>query len=272
VPGAAVRASREDPGLASGKEREGRARGAPLTGPTTRAREERGLCREDLIDDVLRRELERSPLAAELLSEEALEASLQGALASPHRQADVWLFAYGSLVWNPVLDFDERLVVTAHGYHRSFCLRSRINRGTPERPGLVLGLDRGGRCTGVAYRIPAALAEEELRLLWRREMLLGSYAPRWVLVTHGRRSLRALAFTVNRARSGYAGRLPADEIVERLIHARGRIGTGLDYLRQTVDGLAAVGIRDPHLIRLEALARQRLGEDEPHRPRADLQL
>jgi cation transport protein ChaC len=268
------RSAKDEAGLASGSgnEREGLERGESFIGPGTPAQEERRLCREDLVDNVLRRALEHSALAPELLSEEALEASLQAALASAHRQPDVWLFAYGSLVWNPVLDFDERLVATVHGYHRSFCLRSRINRGTPEKPGLVLGLDRGGRCTGVAYRIPVRLAEEELRLLWRREMLLGSYAPRWVLVTHGDRSLRALAFAVNRERSGYAGRLPAEEIVERLIHARGRVGTGLDYLRQTIDGLAAVGIRDPHLIRLEALARQRLGEDEPHRPRADLQL
>jgi len=251
---------------------EGLERGESFIGLGTPAQEERRLCREDLVDNVLRRALERSPLASELLSEEALEASLQAALASPHRQADVWLFAYGSLVWNPVLEFDERLVATVHGYHRSFCLLSRVNRGTPERPGLVLGLDRGGRCTGVAYRIPARLAEEELRLLWRREMLLGSYAPRWVQVTHGRLGLRALAFAVNRERSGYAGRLSAEAIVERLLHARGKIGSGLDYLRQTIDGLAAVGVRDPHLIRIEALARQRLGEDEPHRPRADLQL
>jgi glutathione-specific gamma-glutamylcyclotransferase len=233
---------------------------------------ERRLCRADLVDNALRRRLECSPLACELLSEEALESSLRALLASPHRTPDVWLFAYGSLVWNPVLDFDERTVATVHGYHRSFCLWSRINRGTPEKPGLVLGLDRGGRCNGVAYRIPQALADEELRLLWRREMLLGSYAPRWVLLTHGKHSLRALAFVVNRDRSGYAGRLHAENIVERLIHARGALGSGLDYLRQTIDGLAAVGIRDPHLMRVEALARQRLGEDEPHRPRSELQL
>lgn len=246
-------------------------RGESFVGTGTAA-QERQLCREDLLDNALRRALERSPLAGELLSEAALEASLQDALASPHRQPDVWLFAYGSLIWNPVLEFDERVVATAHGWHRSFCLASRVNRGTPERPGLVLGLDRGGRCTGVAYRIPERVAEQELRLLWRREMLLGSYAPRWVLVTHGVRTLRALAFVVQRDRSGYAGRLAAEAIVERLVHARGAIGTGIDYLRQTIDGLAAIGIRDPNLMHLDGLIRARLGEDEPHGPRADLQL
>lgn len=245
-------------------------RGEPFVGTT--AREERQLCRADLVDNRLRRALERSPLAHELLSEAELEASLQEALASPHRESNVWLFAYGSLIWNPVLEFDERIVSTAHGWHRSFCLWSRVNRGTPDRPGLVLGLDRGGRCTGIAYRIPERLAEQELRLLWRREMLLGSYGPRWIHVTHGKRSFRALAFVVRRGRSGYAGRLPAETIVERLIHARGAIGSGIDYLRQTIDGLAAIGIRDPNLIHLDALIRARLGEEEPLRPRADLQL
>lgn len=246
--------------------------GESFVGDDAAAARERQLCRADLLDNVLRRALERSPLAHELLSEADLEASLQETLASPHRQPDVWLFAYGSLIWNPVLEFDERVVATAHGWHRSFCLWSRVNRGTPDRPGLVLGLDRGGRCTGVTYRIPARVAEQELRLLWRREMLLGSYAPRWVLVTHGQRTFRAMAFVVRRGRSGYAGRLAAEAIVERLVHARGAIGTGIDYLRQTIDGLAAIGIRDPNLMHLDALIRARLGEDEPHRPRADLQL
>jgi cation transport protein ChaC len=232
----------------------------------------RPLCRTDLEGNALRRHLEQSPLATELLSEAEMEASVNEALASPHRQSDVWLFAYGSLVWNPALQYEERVVGTVHGYHRSFCLWSRVNRGTPDKPGLVLGLDRGGRCTGVAYRIPEAAAEAELRLLWRREMLLGSYLPRWVHFTHGKRAFRALAFVINRDRSGYAGRLPPAEIVERLLHARGAIGAGLDYLRLTIDGLAAAGIRDPHLVQLEALARQRLGENEAHASRGDLQL
>ncbi|HSD55093.1 MAG TPA: gamma-glutamylcyclotransferase [Burkholderiales bacterium] len=258
-------------GSASGDER-AVERGDSFVGEGAAAAQERQLCRADLLENALRRALEQSPLARELLPEVELEASLREALGSPHRQPDVWLFAYGSLIWNPVLEFDERVVATAHGWHRSFCLWSRVNRGTPDRPGLVLGLDRGGRCTGVVYRIPARMAEQELRLLWRREMLLGSYAPRWVLATHGKRTIRALAFIVQRGRSGYAGRLAAEAVADHLVHARGKIGTGIDYLRQTIDGLAAIGIRDPNLMHVDALIRARLGEDEPHRPRADLQL
>ena len=244
---------------------------APAPAPDTREADNPSLRRLDLENDILRRALEATPLADKLLSEEALEATLQEALASHHRTPDVWLFAYGSLVWNPVLDFDARVVATVHGYHRSFCLWSRINRGTPERPGLVLGLDRGGRCPGVAYRIPAQLAERELRLLWRREMLLGSYSPRWVHATRAGSAFRALAFVVNRQRSGYAGRLPPERVVEILRHGRGKLGNGVDYLRQTVDGLAAAGIRDPHLLRLDELARRVLGDEPAQSHRADLQ-
>ncbi|MCC6609543.1 MAG: gamma-glutamylcyclotransferase [Burkholderiales bacterium] len=248
--------------------REGARRSAA---PASESAPQPRLTRLDLENDILRRALEQGPLAAQVLTEQALEASMQAALASPHRQPDVWLFAYGSLVWNPVLDFEDRCVVSVHGYHRSFCLWSRVNRGTPERPGLVLGLDRGGRCTGVAYRIPQALAEGELRLLWRREMLLGSYFPRWVHVTRGSDSFRALAFVVDRASSGYAGRLPTERVVAILRRAQGRLGSGVDYLRLTVDGLAAHGIRDPHLLRVDAAMQGALGDVEPHTSRADLQ-
>ena len=229
------------------------------------------LTRADLERNRIRQELALTPLGQHLLSDAELEESLWQILDARNVDEDCWVFGYGSLVWNPLFPFEEKRVVTTHGYHRSFCLWSRVNRGTPDSPGLVLGLDRGGRCTGVAYRIPARLAEDELRLLWRREMLLGSYAPKWVHVTHGKRSFRALAFVVNRDRSGYAGRLAAEAIVDRLVHAKGTIGTGLDYLRQTIDGLAALGIRDPNLMHPDAPVRARGGEDGPHRSRADLQ-
>lgn len=232
------------------------------------------LCREYLQQNQLRQGLEESAIAGYLLSEAELEASLQEALASPHRAGeDVWLFAYGSLIWNPALEFAERHVVTVHGWHRGFCMWSRVNRGTPERPGLVLALDRGGRCTGVAYRIPGTVAVDELRLLWRREMLLGSYTPRWVHATHGSNSLRALAFVVNRERPGYAGRMPVENIAEIVRNATGKLGTGLDYLHMTLDGLAAHGIRDPHILKIDAQLRAQLAEDaEPSEPRARLQL
>jgi cation transport protein ChaC len=216
-----------------------------------------GLTRLALESNLLRQGVEHGPLRDQLLSEDELEASLQAVLASPHRQPDVWLFGYGSLIWNPVLSYAERRPATVHGYHRSFCLWSRINRGTPDCPGLVLGLERGGRCTGVAYRLPQREVELDLRLLWRREMLLGSYEPRWVQASGPDGKFRALAFVVDVKRSGYAGKLPDADVIERLAAGCGKLGTGLDYLRQTLAGLAKSGIRDPYLVRLDGLARAR---------------
>jgi cation transport protein ChaC len=192
----------------------------------------------------------RSPLAAQLLSDAELDASISKALQAWNGTSDVWLFAYGSLIWNPQVRFEEQRVGTVHGYHRRFCLWSRVNRGTPDRPGLVLGLDRGGCCGGLAYRIAAQNVPAEMRELWEREMLLGSYHPTWVNFRAGGEELRALAFVVNRGSSGYTGRLAESAMLEALHTACGRYGTCADYLLRTVDSLRALGIVDRPLTRL----------------------
>ena len=212
------------------------------------------LTRVDLERDRIRQELAQTPLGPHLLTDAELEESVWQILEQAETDADCWLFGYGSLVWNPLFQFEEKRVVTTHGYHRSFCLWSRINRGTPDRPGLVLGLDRGGRCRGVAYRIGADKVENELRLIWRREMLLGAYIPRWVKVSDGERQFRAITFTINRNGAAYAGRLPPQTIIERLMTCRGRMGPGIDYLVHTVEALRAHGIEDSHLQELCELA------------------
>lgn len=211
------------------------------------------ITRDDLEQDRVRAALANTSLARELLSPAALERSLRQALHERRKGDDVWLFAYGSLVWNPMLRYVERQSAILFGYHRGFYLLSRINRGTPEQPGLVLGLDRGGSCRGMAYRIAAEHAEQELRMLWRREMLLGSYQPRWLNVRVHGKAVPALAFVVRRSASGYAGRLSDEDIIARIACASGFYGSGADYLIATADGLARCGIRDPYLERLRRL-------------------
>ena len=165
------------------------------------------------------------------------------------------MFGYGSLIWNPLFHYEERRRATLRGFHRRFCLWSIMGRGSPDRPGLVLGLDNGGACCGLAYRLPAGKAVEELKLLWRREMVVGSYAPRWARVEtapgEGDRrcveELRALTFVVNHAHPNYAGRLASDVVAQALASARGHLGSSADYLFHTVDALAAHGLRDLHL-------------------------
>ncbi len=165
---------------------------------------------------------------------------------------DVWLFGYGSLIWNPTIHSVEQRTARIDGWHRAFCLSTRAGRGSPEHPGLVLGLEPGGSCLGVALRITEASAFTELTLLWRREMLTGAYVPHWVDLhdEHGDRFGAGLAFTVNHAGDHYDGHLPEAEIVRRLATATGSLGSAADYLFRTCDGLRRAGIPDPDLERL----------------------
>lgn len=211
------------------------------------------LCRADLEADLYRTLHTSAGLAHRVLSDDELDASVDALLAEIGPDADPWVFAYGSLVWNPIMNFSERRLATLRGYHRRFCLWSHIGRGTKDVPGLVLGLDRGGCCRGVSYRLPHYLAREELQLLWRREMAIGSYCPRWIRVvdeTDGSEH-RAIAFVVNRDHPSYTGKLAQDTVVGALSRARGQVGSSADYLMHTVESLITHGIRDEHLIELQ---------------------
>jgi cation transport protein ChaC len=186
------------------------------------------------------------------LSREQMAASLAAALEGWDRRSPLWVFGYGSLIWKPELVFDRRVTARVHGYHRRLCLWSRINRGTPECPGLVAGLDRGGSCAGVVYRVPAASAPSEFGRLWEREMFMGSYAPRWLRchLVDGT-DVRALAFVVRHDVAKYAGRLSEAEILDVFRKGScGRFGTSLEYLVNTVRSLHEHGLRDPHFERL----------------------
>lgn len=184
--------------------------------------------------------------AAYALDDDALAASLAASLAERPRSRGWWVFAYGSLLWNPLFPVADAIPATVHGLHRRFCLRSLASRGTRERPGLVLGLERGGACRGVAFRLPAALALDELRLLWRREMVVGSYRPVWVSARARGRTLVALTFTVRRDHPQYAA-LPLGRQADAIASARGAFGTCCDYLMRTREALAGHGIVDAYL-------------------------
>ena len=180
-----------------------------------------------------------------------LSASLAATLKAKPRGAGWWIFGYGSLLWNPIFPVAEARPATIHGLHRSFCLRSLATRGTRERPGLVLGLEPGGSCRGVVFRLPSPLALDELHLLWRREMVVGSYRPRWVRAKSGERTIVALAFAVRRDHPQYAS-LTMDEQADTIASACGAFGSSCEYLMQTREALAGHGLSDRYL---EALAR-----------------
>lgn len=182
------------------------------------------------------------------LDDEALSESLTSTLALKPKGAGWWVFAYGSLLWNPLFPFVEARPVTLRGLHRRFCLYSMASRGTPAAPGLVLALDRGGACTGVAYRMPSPAAIDELHLLWRREMVTGAYHPKWVNVTtrDGKRMV-ALAFTVRHGHPQYSGKLELEAQAIIIARAAGAFGSSLDYLERTRVALVTHGIVDPYL-------------------------
>ena len=174
-------------------------------------------------------------------------ASRRAMLADHPDGADVWLFAYGSLLWNPAIHIAERVIGRVYGYHRCFGIWTHAGRGTIENPGLVLGLDRGGCCQGAALRIPAAKAAAELDVVWGREMVAKSYRPTWVKVHSPCGVRRAITFVTDRNHDRYVGQVPLERIVHALATAAGVLGTSAEYLENTAAHLREVGITDRYL-------------------------
>ena len=169
---------------------------------------------------------------------------------------DLWLFGYASLIWRPEFDAAEHRSASVHGWHRALRMRSRINRGTPEQPGLVFALMPGGSCRGVVYRLPRDTADAELRRLWQREMVTGVYDPRWLPARTAQGTVMALAFTLSRRSESFMGRMADEQVLHILRHASGRYGTTLQYLAATAQALRERGVRDREIDRLMALAAQ----------------
>ncbi len=171
-------------------------------------------------------------------------------------QDDLWVFGYASLIWRPEFESAEQRPAAVHGWHRALEMRSRINRGTPECPGLVFALVSGGSCRGMAYRIERRHAAEQLERLWLREMPTGVYDPKWLACRTAAGRINALAFTLSRNSPAHTGSLPDPQMLEILRCANGRFGSTLDYLLETAHSLRGCGIRDRDVERLVALARQ----------------
>lgn len=163
----------------------------------------------------------------------------------------LWVFAYGSLMWRPGFVFAERVPAVLHGWHRSLCILSLRYRGTPTQPGVVLGLDRGGSCTGIAYRIAPEHRREAVEYLDDRELDMDCYHPRFArLRLCDGRVVESYLYVADRQASQYAGALSLQERLALLRHGVGEVGSSRDYLEQTLVQLAALGVRDGALHRL----------------------
>ncbi len=167
-------------------------------------------------------------------------------------QGRLWVFAYGSLMWSPCFSFREKFLARVHGYHRALCILSTRYRGTKRRPGLVMGLCRGGSCWGMLYRIGASQIGRTLRRLWYREMPRRVYRPTLVRAQIGRRgrSVRALAFLADPSHPAYVRELDLHGRARLVAQGIGQRGPNVDYIRNTLDHMHAVGVRDPHLERI----------------------
>jgi cation transport protein ChaC len=214
----------------------------------------------ELVDKVVRVEVS-PPLPFAAPSDADYEEAIRSIVAAAPSPDEVWLFAYGSLLWKPACDFVEQRIGVARGWHRAFCLGwDRWFRGCDERPGLMLSLDHGGSCKGVAYRLPPDAVEANLARLLRREMRAkpAAHSPRWVTVHTDDAPLRAITFAINRNGGRYVRGLSLEEIADALAVAAGPVGSMAEYLHSTVHHLEELGIHDKQLWRLQELVGQRI--------------
>lgn len=215
------------------------------------------LTRETILDGTLHASV-RAVLGPEvrLMSEAERRAQVSAILARAPQPGRVWVFAYGSLIWNPAFHFVERRTARVHGYHRQFCLWARAGRGSPQRPGLMLSLESGGSCNGVVYRLAKEDAFTELDVIWRREMFTMAYRPVWVRAMTPEGPEPAIAFAVNRTHERYVPGLDDAAIARYLATGAGPMGRCCDYLFDTVEHLRQLGIRDRRLEALEVRVRK----------------
>ncbi|MGH7124102.1 MAG: gamma-glutamylcyclotransferase [Stellaceae bacterium] len=173
----------------------------------------------------------------------------------------LWIFGYGSLMWDPGFHHAESHPAVVHGYHRRFCVYSYNYRGTRARPGLVLGLDRGGACKGIVYRVPRRSAKQTLAYLWERELDGGVYRFSKLKARLARRVVEAYSCVVDRAHLGYAAELSIEETARLICQGIGKRGLCLHYLENTVRHIEALGLTDGHLHRLLEVVQGRAAKE-----------
>jgi len=187
-----------------------------------------------------------------IVRDPAVALQVLRALWSQH--SDWWVFGYASLIWRPEFDAAEHRPALVRGWHRALRMRSRVNRGTAQQPGLVFAMLPGGACRGVVYRLKPAQAQAELDRLWVREQPTGVYDARLLPCHTSHGPVVALAFTLSRRSESCLPRLDDAQMLHILRHARGRYGSTLDYLAQTATALRERGVRDREIERLMRLA------------------
>jgi glutathione-specific gamma-glutamylcyclotransferase len=235
-------------------------------GDSGSARLPNGITREvleaDAIRDIFRERHPDVPLIPDTELQKSLERTLAARPDGRGHRDPVWVFGYGSLLWNPCVEVAAREQAHLRGYHRDFRLRLTYGRGSPEHPGLMLGLAPGGSSVGVALRVAGADPVHELHLVWRRELLTGVYRPRWVRLRGEGGLLHGVAFVNNAEHPCHCGRIDDDTIIEYLATGHGLLGSCAEYLDNTTSALDARGIHDRRLHRLQIRLHERIRQGE----------
>jgi cation transport protein ChaC len=211
------------------------------------------------VESVLEKHPELDWIGEFLHSDDEREHSRLEALKD-HPDEDLWVFAYGSLMWDPAFKFSEVRRAKVPDYARRFILREIYGgRGDRENPGLMAALDHGGGCDGLIFRIPHDVVEVETEILWRRELVAPSYIPTFVTATIGERQLKALTFVADHQANPICSDISREEQIKYLLNGRGFLGTSLEYLENVVAQFDALGIVDEDCSRL-------LAETKTHQP------
>ena len=216
------------------------------------------ITRESILNGTIRRLVEQSGDDGRLMTDQERKQIVENMIETAPSLNSMWVFGYGSLIWNPALYFTEKKRGTVHGYHRRFCLWSTIGRGSPSRPGLMLGLERGGSCKGIFYKIDRREIRTELDIVFRRELITAAYRPTWVSARIlGKSPFKAIAFVINRDHNRYAGMLDDETVIQTIADAKGTLGSCSDYLYETVLQLENLGMPDRHLASIARHVRQK---------------
>ena len=216
------------------------------------------ITRESILNGTIRRLVEQSGDDGRLMTDQERKQIVENMIETAPSLNSMWVFGYGSLIWNPALYFTEKTRGTVHGYHRRFCLWSTIGRGSPSRPGLMLGLERGGSCKGIFYKIDRREIRTELDIVFRRELITAAYRPTWVSARIlGKSPFKAIAFVINRDHNRYAGMLDDETVIQTIADAKGTLGSCSDYLYETVLQLENLGMPDRHLASIARHVRQK---------------
>ncbi len=220
------------------------------------------LSRDSLTDDSFKQQmLDEAPGEMTLMEEGAFEASRRAILDKAQETGELWVFGYGSLIWNPIVEVAERRLARLPGHSRRFCVWAPIGRGSPDHPGLWLALDEGGDgCDGVALRLPDGKWEEETTILWRREMISGVYRPAWLMLETADGPLPSCVFLSNPGHDRYSAAVSHEEQVNAIATGEGSLGTCRAYLYDLADGLTRHDLSDPYIDRLERDVRSVTGD------------